>query len=204
MDAVIAHPRVRAVTLTGSGPAGRAVARKAGDMLKKTVLELGGNDAGGAVLTRDRARGERIAAEAMECGCVFVNEAVRSDPRLPFGGIKESGYGREISIYGIEEFVNVAMHKGSTLQKIDLPSSEPRASGSSRLIARRMGVSRHVGRDRLAHSDGQRPRCVGVGRRRDRGRRGDARQPCSCRSRSSSASGPAGRSRRARRLRTSS
>ena len=260
VDAVIAHPLVRAVTLTGSGPAGRAVARKAGEMLKKTVLELGGSDAylvledadlelaaavstrgrlvnsgqsciaakrfvvvdkvraafeelfvarmravrmgdpmredtdigpqarhdlrevlhrqvaaslakgahcllggkipegpgayypptvltdvgkgmpayeeelfgpvaavipvrdeqeaiatandsvfglGGAVFTRDRARGERIAAEAIESGCVFVNEAVRSDPRLPFGGIKESGYGRELAAYGIKEFVNV-------------------------------------------------------------------------------------------------
>lgn len=260
VDAVIEHPLVRAVTLTGSGPAGRAVARKAGEMLKKSVLELGGSDAylvledadlelaasvctkgrlvnggqsciaakrfivveavrrefeqrfvqkmkaarqgdplsmdteigplarhdlrdtlhrqversmqqgarcllggevppgpgtyypptvltdvakgmpacdeelfgpvaavipvrdeaqaiatandsvfglGGAVITRDLARGERIAAEAMECGCVFVNESVRSDPRLPFGGVKESGYGRELSAYGIREFVNI-------------------------------------------------------------------------------------------------
>lgn len=62
---------------------------------------------GGAVITRDLARGERIAAELIESGCVFVNEAVRSDPRLPFGGVKESGYGRELSSYGIREFVNV-------------------------------------------------------------------------------------------------
>jgi succinate-semialdehyde dehydrogenase/glutarate-semialdehyde dehydrogenase len=260
VDAVIEHPLVRAVTVTGSGAAGRAVARKAGDMLKKTVLELGGSDPylvledadlelaakicakgrlvnsgqsciaakrfivveavrakfeplfvermkaakmgdpfddqteigpqarqdlrdalhaqveasiakgarcllggtipdgrgayypatvltdvrpgmpaydeelfgpvaaiipvktesaaievandsafglGGAVITRDIARGERIAAELIESGCVFVNDAVRSDPRLPFGGIKESGYGRELSSYGIREFVNI-------------------------------------------------------------------------------------------------
>jgi succinate-semialdehyde dehydrogenase/glutarate-semialdehyde dehydrogenase len=62
---------------------------------------------GGAVITRDIARGERIAAELIESGCVFVNDAVRSDPRLPFGGIKESGYGRELSSYGIREFVNI-------------------------------------------------------------------------------------------------
>jgi len=260
VEAVIEHPLVRAATLTGSGPAGRAVARKAGEMLKKTVLELGGSDPylvlgdadlelaaavstkgrlvnagqsciaakrfivvekvrrdfealfvarmkaakmgdplseeteigpmarhdlrdalhhqveaslakgarcllggaipndrgayypptvltevrkgmpaydeemfgpvaavipvkdeeeaiaaandsafglGGAVITRDVARGERIAAERIESGCVFVNEAVRSDPRLPFGGVKESGYGRELSSYGIKEFVNI-------------------------------------------------------------------------------------------------
>ena len=260
VEAVIENPLVRAATLTGSGPAGRAVARKAGEMLKKTVLELGGSDPyliledadlelaasvcargrlinggqsciaakrflavekirprfeelflqkmraakmgdplredtdvgpqarrelrddlhrqveasvaagarcllggtippgpgayypptvltdvrkgmpaydeelfgpvaaiipvadeeeaiatandsvfglGGAVLTRDLVRGERIAAESIESGCVFVNEAVRSDARLPFGGIKESGYGRELSAYGIREFVNI-------------------------------------------------------------------------------------------------
>jgi succinate-semialdehyde dehydrogenase/glutarate-semialdehyde dehydrogenase len=260
VEAVIEHPLVRAATLTGSGPAGRAVARKAGEMLKKTVLELGGSDPylvledadldlaaavstkgrlvnsgqsciaakrfivvekvrhdfeklfvermsaakmgdpldegteigpqarhdlrdalhrqveasikagarcvlggavpndrgayypptvltdvrkgmpaydeemfgpvaavipvrdeeeaiavandsvfglGGAVITRDAARGERIAAERIESGCVFVNDAVRSDPRLPFGGVKESGYGRELSTHGIKEFVNI-------------------------------------------------------------------------------------------------
>jgi len=260
VDAVIEHPLVRAVTLTGSSAAGRAVARKAGEMLKKTVLELGGSDPylvledadielaasvctkgrlvnagqsciaakrfivvdavrsefeprfvqkmqaarlgdplsieteigplarhdlrdglhqqversvqqgarcllggkipngpgafypptvltdvakgmpaydeelfgpvaaiipvadeaqaiavandsvyglGGAVITRDVLRGERIAAEQIEAGCVFVNDAVRSDPRLPFGGVKDSGYGRELSGYGIKEFVNI-------------------------------------------------------------------------------------------------
>ena len=260
VEAVLENPLVRAATLTGSGPAGRAIARKAGELLKKTVLELGGSDPylvledadletaaavcakgrlinsgqsciaakrflavekirpefeklfvarmrafrmgdplseetqigpqarhdlrddlhrqveesvargarcllggkvpddpgayypptvltdvrkgmpaydeelfgpvaaiipvrdeeeaiavandsvfglGAAVITSDLARGERIAAERIESGCVFVNDAVRSDPRLPFGGVKESGYGRELSGYGIKEFVNI-------------------------------------------------------------------------------------------------
>jgi succinate-semialdehyde dehydrogenase/glutarate-semialdehyde dehydrogenase len=62
---------------------------------------------GSGVLTGDLARGERIAAEQLESGMSFVNAAVRSDPRLPFGGVKHSGYGRECSDFGIYEFVNV-------------------------------------------------------------------------------------------------
>ena len=61
---------------------------------------------GAAVFTRDLARGERVAAE-LEAGSCFVNALVKSDPRLPFGGIKESGYGRELADFGIHEFVNV-------------------------------------------------------------------------------------------------
>ena len=60
---------------------------------------------GGSVWTRDSARGERVARQ-LECGCAFVNGLVKSDPRLPFGGIKHSGYGRELSRLGIHEFVN--------------------------------------------------------------------------------------------------
>jgi len=60
---------------------------------------------GGSVWTRDSERGERIARQ-LECGCAFVNGLVKSDPRLPFGGIKHSGYGRELSRLGIHEFVN--------------------------------------------------------------------------------------------------
>jgi len=62
---------------------------------------------GGAIFTRDAARGERLAREAMEAGSCFVNAGVKSDPRLPFGGIKQSGYGRELSHFGIREFVNI-------------------------------------------------------------------------------------------------
>jgi succinate-semialdehyde dehydrogenase/glutarate-semialdehyde dehydrogenase len=62
---------------------------------------------GAAVFTADRARGERIARHELEAGSCFVNAFVRSDPRLPFGGIKQSGYGRELGAFGIREFVNV-------------------------------------------------------------------------------------------------
>lgn len=62
---------------------------------------------GAAVFTQDLERGERIARDHLEAGSCFVNAFVRSDPRLPFGGIKESGYGRELSPLGIREFVNV-------------------------------------------------------------------------------------------------
>ena len=61
---------------------------------------------GASIWTRDRERGERLAAQ-IEAGSVFVNGIVKSDPRLPFGGIKRSGYGRELSEYGIREFVNI-------------------------------------------------------------------------------------------------
>ncbi len=61
---------------------------------------------GGSIWTRDTARGERLARE-IESGCAFVNGMVKSDPRLPFGGVKASGYGRELGIQGIHEFVNI-------------------------------------------------------------------------------------------------
>lgn len=61
---------------------------------------------GAALWTRDRARAERLATQ-IEAGAVFVNGVVKSDPRLPFGGVKRSGYGRELSEYGIREFVNI-------------------------------------------------------------------------------------------------
>lgn len=62
---------------------------------------------GAAVFTRDLERGERIARTGIEAGACFVNDFVRSDPRLPFGGVKSSGFGRELSDFGVREFVNV-------------------------------------------------------------------------------------------------
>jgi len=62
---------------------------------------------GSAVFTSNLDLGEKTAALDLDAGSCFVNDFVRSDPRLPFGGIKESGYGRELSKLGILEFVNI-------------------------------------------------------------------------------------------------
>ena len=72
------------------------------EIANKSIFGLGA-----AVFTNDLKRGELIAKEKLNAGCCFVNEFVKSDPRLPFGGIKESGYGRELSPFGIKEFVNI-------------------------------------------------------------------------------------------------
>lgn len=72
------------------------------DLANKSIFGLGAS-----VFTKDVKRGERIAKEKLNAGCCFVNDFVKSDPRLPFGGIKESGYGRELSPLGIKEFVNI-------------------------------------------------------------------------------------------------
>lgn len=72
------------------------------ELANKSIFGLGA-----AVFTRDFAKGELIAKSKLNAGCCFVNDFVKSDPRLPFGGIKESGYGRELSPFGIKEFVNI-------------------------------------------------------------------------------------------------
>ncbi|SET28612.1 succinate-semialdehyde dehydrogenase / glutarate-semialdehyde dehydrogenase [Natrinema hispanicum] len=60
---------------------------------------------GASIWTTDRERGQRLARE-VDAGCVYVNQLVKSDPRVPFGGVKESGYGRELAREGMLEFVN--------------------------------------------------------------------------------------------------
>jgi succinate-semialdehyde dehydrogenase / glutarate-semialdehyde dehydrogenase len=95
-------------------------------LANRTVFGLGA-----AVFTRDVERGDRIARERLEAGSCFVNAFVRSDARLPFGGIKESGYGRELSELGIREFVNaktVWVEAGATRTS----SPAPRAPSPSR------------------------------------------------------------------------
>jgi len=77
---------------------------------------------GSGVLTGDLARGERIATEELDAGMSFVNQNVRSDSRLPFGGVKQSGYGRECGEFGILEFVNI---------KTVLVHAAPKAGGGA-------------------------------------------------------------------------
>ncbi|WP_282071754.1 NAD-dependent succinate-semialdehyde dehydrogenase [Polaribacter atrinae] len=75
---------------------------------EEEAIELANNSTfglGSGVITSNSKRGENIALQ-LEAGNSFVNKLVSSDPRLPFGGIKNSGYGRELSSYGIKEFVN--------------------------------------------------------------------------------------------------
>lgn len=77
---------------------------------EKDAIEIANDTSfglGAAVFTGNILRGKLLAEVLVEAGCCFVNDLVKSDPRLPFGGIGESGYGRELSAFGIREFVNV-------------------------------------------------------------------------------------------------
>ncbi len=62
---------------------------------------------GGGIFTEDKDKGKYMAESLLQSGACFVNSYTKSDPRLPFGGMKESGYGRELSHFGITEFVNI-------------------------------------------------------------------------------------------------
>jgi succinate-semialdehyde dehydrogenase/glutarate-semialdehyde dehydrogenase len=99
------EPGMAAYSEETFGPVAAVIAAKdeeeAVRIANDTVFGLGA-----AVFTRNLERGERIASE-LRAGCCFVNDFVRSDPRLPFGGVRESGYGRELSSFGLREFVNV-------------------------------------------------------------------------------------------------
>lgn len=83
-----------------------------------------------SIWTADSARAEQMAGQ-LECGCVFINEIVKSDPRVPFGGVKKSGFGRELSCFGIREFTNIKTVWIKTLDVVteasedSFPASDP-------------------------------------------------------------------------------
>jgi succinate-semialdehyde dehydrogenase/glutarate-semialdehyde dehydrogenase len=70
---------------------------------------------GGSVFTKDIARGKRVASR-VETGMMFINNISWSDAELPFGGIKDSGYGRELGNMGIQEFVNKKLVRTAHLE----------------------------------------------------------------------------------------
>ncbi len=98
-------PGMRAFDEETFGPVAAVVrardARHAVELANRSHYGLGAN-----IWTRDLARAKALA-EKIESGCIFINDFVKSDPALPFGGIKDSGYGRELGDFGIREFVNI-------------------------------------------------------------------------------------------------
>jgi len=102
LDRVV--PGIRAYEEELFGPV--AIVIRARDEAEAMAIANGSRfGLGGSIWTANTARGERLARE-LQSGCCFVNGMVKSDPRLPFGGIKASGYGRELSWQGMLEFVN--------------------------------------------------------------------------------------------------
>ncbi|MDH5395721.1 MAG: NAD-dependent succinate-semialdehyde dehydrogenase [Gammaproteobacteria bacterium] len=98
------EPGMRAYHEELFGPVAIVIhARDEGDALR--IANDSPYGLGGSVWTQDASRGERLARQ-IESGCTFVNGMVKSDARLPFGGVKNSGYGRELSKHGIREFTN--------------------------------------------------------------------------------------------------
>ncbi|HSS39246.1 MAG TPA: NAD-dependent succinate-semialdehyde dehydrogenase, partial [Polyangia bacterium] len=92
---------------------------------------------GAAAFTRDHAEAERLARE-LAAGSVFINGMVASDPRFPFGGIKASGYGRELAIYGLREFMNVKTVRIANLSSLkERPGLPGDRDGAAREPARR-------------------------------------------------------------------
>ncbi len=107
------YPATVLTDLTPANPAGAeelfgpaaAVFRVADDEEALAIANATSYGLGASVWTRDLDRGQRFAAR-VQAGAVTVNELVRSDPRLPFGGVKDSGYGRELGQLGAREFTN--------------------------------------------------------------------------------------------------
>ncbi|MFQ5837616.1 MAG: NAD-dependent succinate-semialdehyde dehydrogenase [Thermoplasmata archaeon] len=99
------RPDMKVVAQEVFGPVAPVIAVKDEDEAIK-VANSSDFGLGGSVWTKDLERGMRVA-KRIEAGTVFVNEVTKSDPRMPFGGIKKSGLGRELSKFGIREFVNV-------------------------------------------------------------------------------------------------
>lgn len=99
------HPEMRVASEETFGPVLPIISAKT----EHEALSIANSTAfglGASIWSRDRKRAEKLAAQC-ESGFVAINSVVKSDPRLPFGGIKNSGVGRELSRYGILEFVNI-------------------------------------------------------------------------------------------------
>jgi succinate-semialdehyde dehydrogenase / glutarate-semialdehyde dehydrogenase len=98
-------PHMTAAREETFGPAAAIIrvagAEEAVDVANATEFGLGA-----ALWTGDLARA-RVLSRQIDAGAVFVNAVVASDPRLPFGGVKQSGYGRELGVHGLREFTNI-------------------------------------------------------------------------------------------------